>query len=237
MNSSISISTNSDFQRRHIGPKEGEIQSMLRVLGLSSLEALADRVIPQTIRTQKPFPSLGEGLSEDQALGLLKAWMSENKVAQSYIGLGFHDCRVPSVIQRCIFENPLWYTAYTPYQPEISQGRLESLLNFQTMIVDLTQMEIANASLLDEGTAAAEALAMAHAAAKNKSDRFWVSDHLHPHVIEVLKTRSEPLGLKMRVGGLSPDQLQEPIFAVFTQYPGTDGSLASGRKLTEWVHA
>ena len=231
------LSTETEFRHRHIGPSQNEKNQMLKTLGLESLQELSERVIPKSIRTQNPYPRLGSGLSEIQALQKLKTWMGENRVAKSYIGMGFHDTLTPSVIQRTLFENPLWYTAYTPYQPEISQGRLEALLNFQTMVMDLTQMEIANASLLDEGTAAAEAMAMAHSLAKNKSNIFIVSENLHPHVITVLQTRAEPLGLDMRVQKISQNSFQQPVFAVFTQYPGSDGEIASSKDITAQVQA
>lgn len=230
---------NQEFQKRHIGPRSEDIKNQLKALGFQNLEELLSKVIPSNIRTQKDFPSLGKGQSEDQALATLKKMMAKNRVAKSYIGMGFHDCITPSVIQRNVLENPLWYTAYTPYQPEISQGRLEALLNFQTMVCELTGMELSNASLLDEGTAAAEAMAMAHSLSKNKSDTFLVSSTLHPHVIEVLKTRSEALGLHMKVmQNLSSGELpQDPVFAAILSYPDTEGNICDWTGLTKAIQA
>jgi glycine dehydrogenase len=229
------FSSNQEFSARHIGPNDSEILSMLKELGFSELEELANHVIPKAIRSTHRFEKLGPGVSEFQILQNLKKTMAKNKVFKSYIGAGYHDTITPTVIQRNILENPVWYTAYTPYQPEISQGRLEALLNFQTMIIDLTGMEIANASLLDEGTAAAEAMAMAHSLAKNKANAFVASPRLHPHVLAVLKTRSAPLGLEMIVQepGLTFDQ---PIFAAFVSYPTTDGSVEDYSVLAQKLH-
>ncbi len=230
--SDTAFSTSQEFTHRHIGLTPYSEKEMLSELGFSDLERMAQNVIPKNIRTSSPF-QLGPGSSESETLHTLKKMMSQNQVFRSYIGLGYHGTLTPSVIQRNILENPLWYTSYTPYQPEISQGRLESLLNFQTMVCDLTGMEIANASLLDEGTAAAEAMSMAHGLVKNKSDLFYVSHKLHPHVIEVLKTRSEPLGLKMKVVDTTTEELKEPHFAVILSYPHTDGGLHNYKSLLQ----
>ncbi|RLP96212.1 glycine dehydrogenase (aminomethyl-transferring), partial [Micromonospora sp. CV4] len=183
----------------HIGPTDSDIHEMLKTLGFNSLDQMADKVIPAQIRTTHAYADVGNGISEHGLLNHLKQMVSKNKVYKNYIGMGYHDTITPTVIQRNIFENPVWYTAYTPYQPEISQGRLEALLNFQTMIADLNGMEIANASLLDEGTAAAEAMFMAHSLCKTKANAFVVSPDMHPHVIEVIGTRAEPLGFEMIV--------------------------------------
>jgi glycine dehydrogenase len=153
------MQTNHEFSGRHIGPRTSDVQIMLKELGFSNLEEMASKVIPKNIRSQKGF-DLGPGLSEFEMLNKAKSILSKNKITRNYIGLGFHDTITPTVIQRNVLENPVWYTAYTPYQAEIAQGRMESLLNFQTVVTDLTAMEISNASLLDEGTAAAEAMAM-----------------------------------------------------------------------------
>lgn len=229
------LSSNQEFKGRHIGPDKEDQKSMLQTLGFSSLEEMATKVIPANIRSKHNF-NLGDGISEYELLKHFKSMMSKNQIFRSYIGLGFHDTITPTVIQRNILENPVWYTAYTPYQAEIAQGRLESLLNFQTMITDLTGMEISNASLLDEGTAAAEAMAMAHSLVKNKANAFYVSSLLHPHVIEVLKTRSTPLGLEMIVDRPENFKFDQNVFAVFVGYPNTDGSIVDYSDLTKKAH-
>lgn len=219
------LSTSSEFTRRHIGPSKQDIQEMLSSLNLRSLDELADQVVPASIRSQHVPAKSGMGISEAEALRQLKALMSKNKIYRTMIGMGYYDTYTPSVIQRNILENPVWYTAYTPYQAEIAQGRLESLLNFQTMVKDLTGMEISNASLLDEGTAAAEAMAMAQNLSKNtKATAFVVSPDLHPHVLEVLKTRATPLELEMIVMDPQKFTFDQEVFAVFMQYPNTEGS-------------
>lgn len=231
------LSSQNEFIQRHIGPTPEEQQEMLQALGFQTLEEMADKVIPKNIRSQDTFKDVGAGISEHEILKKLKSIMSKNKVFKSYIGLGYHDTITPSPILRNVFENPVWYTAYTPYQPEISQGRLESLLNFQTVIKDLTAMEIANASLLDEGTAAAEAMAMAHSLCKKtEANLFYVSHLMHPHVIEVLKTRSEPLGLEMQVVDVNNMQWNEKAFAVFVQYPSSLGEVLDYKPLAEQAH-
>lgn len=231
------FSTDAEFQSRHIGPTESEVAQMLKTLGFTSLEEMAGKVIPKNIRTEHKFAALGKGISEFRILENLKKTMAKNKVHRSFIGLGFHDTITPTVIQRNILENPVWYTAYTPYQPEISQGRMEALLNFQTMVMELTGMEIANASLLDEGTAAAEAMSMAHSLAKNKSNLFYVSSDLHPHVLEVLKTRSEPLGLQMKSFSGATADLSETPFAVILSYPHSNGAVVDYREFAQKAHA
>jgi len=214
-----------EFRRRHIGPNQENQLKMLKELGFGSIDELLQHVIPKNIRSSHHFKPLGEGLTEHQALQALKSMMSKNQIYRSYIGLGFHDTITPTVIQRNILENPVWYTAYTPYQPEISQGRMEALLNFQTMITDLTGMEISNASLLDEGTAAAEALMMAREVSKNKSNVFIASNDLHPHVIEVLRTRAEPMGLEMKILNPLEFDFTTEVFAVVLGYPNTHGEI------------
>lgn len=230
------FSTQSEFAHRHIGPSDFETQEMLKQLGFSKLEEMASKVIPKNIRSTHQFADLGHGLSEFETLKKLKAMMSQNQVYRTYLGLGFHDTITPSPILRNVLESPAWYTAYTPYQPEISQGRLEALLNFQTVIMDLTGMEIANASLLDEGSAAAEAMAMAQALVKNKATEFIASPGLHPHVLEVLKTRSEPMGFKMHV--IEPEDYKgtAPIFAMIVSYPTTDGKVRDYKAIAEKAH-
>ena len=230
------LDTRHEFQSRHIGPREADISAMLKELGFSDLEEMAAKIVPKGLRTEKPF-MVGEGLSEHDLLQKLKNMVGRNKIYTSLIGLGYHDTITPTVIQRNILENPVWYTAYTPYQAEIAQGRLEALLNFQTMIKDLTGMEIANASLLDEGTAAAEAMAMAYSLSK-KSDvnSFLVSPQMHPHVLEVLGTRAEPLGLKMILQEPEQFDFSVPIFAAFVQYPNTEGVIEDHRAFSKKIH-
>src|SRR5207237_1403807 len=184
----------SSCARRHSGTNEYEVRAMLREVGFESLDTLVEAAVPKNIRLDREL-NLPESKSEMEALDELRAISRKNKIARSFIGCGYSDCITPPVIQRNVFENPGWYTAYTPYQAEIAQGRLEALVNFQTMITDLTGMEIANASLLDEATAAAEAMAMAHALSKAKSDVIAVAADLHPQTRAVLKTRAWPLGI------------------------------------------
>ena len=230
-----SLSTHAEFQSRHIGPQDPEITQMLTDLGFSSLEELASKVIPKNILS-KNAPDIGHGVSEADLLQNLKKMMAKNKVFRSFIGMGYHDTLTPTVIQRNVLENPVWYTAYTPYQAEIAQGRLEALLNFQTMVSDLTAMEIANASLLDEGTATAEAMAMAHNLSKNKATAFLAAKDLHPHVLEILKTRSEPLGLKMIVEDPLKYSFDQAVFAVIVSYPSSEGSITNYAELTKRTH-
>lgn len=235
--SSSQNSTQNEFIGRHIGPRDEDIQAMLKELGFSSLEEMARQVVPQKIRTSQGYPAVGPGISEYNLLYQLKNTLSKNKVYRSLIGMGFSDTITPTVIQRNIFENPVWYTAYTPYQAEIAQGRLEALLNFQTMVIDLTGMEIANSSLLDEGTAAAEAMTMALASHKQDDiSHFVVSPKMHPHVIEVLKTRSEPLGLKMLLQDPKTYDFKTPVFAAFVQYPDTEGVIEDYKEMTAKFH-
>jgi len=185
------------FVRRHIGPRPADIQAMLATLGLDSLEALADRAVPANIRLRRPL-NLPAAVSEFEALQRLRGLAEQNQVFRSFIGQGFYDCITPPVIQRNILENPGWYTQYTPYQAEISQGRLEMLLNFQTMVSDLTALPVANASLLDEATACAEAMMMAHRLkATEGRDTFLVSRTCHPQNIAVVRTRAAALGIKV----------------------------------------
>jgi glycine dehydrogenase len=218
-------STQQEFAKRHIGPNEADTQAMLKALGFSNLEELAGHVIPKNIRSSYKFPELGNGVSEFELLQDLRKMLSANKVYNSFLGMGYHDTITPTVIQRNVLENPVWYTAYTPYQPEISQGRLEAILNFQTMVTDLTGMEIANASLLDEGTAAAEAVAMAHSLYKGKSTICLASPQLHPHVLAVLKTRTEAVGLTLRLEEPLTWNGSEEVFAAIVSYPNTEGEI------------
>ncbi len=181
------------FQDRHIGPSADDIARMTKVVGVPSVDALIDQAMPAAIRQQTPL-ALGTALSEAQLLDKMRSVAARNRTMVSLIGQGYYDTLLPPVIQRNVLENPAWYTSYTPYQPEISQGRLEALLNFQTMVIDLTGLPIANASLLDEATAAAEAMAMAHRIASGKPATFFVDHECHPQTIAVVRTRAEPLG-------------------------------------------
>ncbi len=226
----------SSFAPRHIGPNSDDIKQMLEVLGFSNLDALIDQTVPEAIRVKQPL-RLPEAESEYAALTLLKKVASKNQVFRSYIGMGYYDSITPPVIARNILENPGWYTAYTPYQPEIAQGRLEALLNFQTMIIDLTGLEIANASLLDEATAAAEAMSLSYGVSKNKANGYFVSRDCHPQTIDVLQTRAQPLGIKIIVGDHQTFDFEEPIFGAVLQYPASDGTIYDYRAFIEKAHA
>ena len=226
-----------DFaNRRHIGPSPAEMAEMLRSVGASSLDALIDEIVPADIRQKTPL-SWGKALSEQAVLARLRAVADRNKVMTSFIGQGYHGTVTPPAIQRNIFENPAWYTAYTPYQPEISQGRLEALLNYQTMIADLTALDVANASLLDEGTAAAEAMALCQRSAKTKAAAFFVDHHCHPQTIAVLQTRAEPLGWKVIVGDPFTDLNPAEVFGALFQYPGTYGHVHDFTGVIGKLHA
>jgi len=228
------LDPHTDFLPRHIGPSDADQRHMLAALGASSLEALIDEVVPPRIRSQQPLALPGPR-SEPDVLGELGQLAARNQVYRSYIGQGYYGTHTPNVILRNILENPAWYTAYTPYQPEISQGRLEALLNFQTMVADLTGLDIANASLLDEGTAAAEAMTLARRGARSGSDVFFVSGHCHPQTVEVVRTRAECLGIRIVVG----DEAQglPECFGVLLQYPHSLGGVADYRALAEAAHA
>ncbi|AFZ26542.1 glycine dehydrogenase, decarboxylating [Cylindrospermum stagnale PCC 7417] len=225
-----------NFAQRHIGPNSDDIQQMLDVLGFSSLDALIDQTVPQAIRLTQSL-QLPSAQSEYAALAKLKQIAAKNQVCRSFIGTGYYDCITPAVIQRNILENPGWYTAYTPYQPEIAQGRLEALLNFQTMIIDLTGLEIANASLLDEATAAAEAMSLSYGVCKNKAIAFFVSRECHPQTIDVLQTRAKPLGIKIIIGDHQTFEFEQPIFGAILQYPATDGTIHDYRAFIDKSHA
>lgn len=239
----------SPFANRHIGPRAEDIMEMLAALGYASMVDFIDDVVPEDIRFQpstKTGRALLPGMSESEMLAALKRLAADNHVYRSYIGTGYYNCIVPPVIQRNILENPGWYTQYTPYQAEISQGRLEALLNFQTMVIDLTGLPIANASLLDEATAAAEAMGMCFAAAparlksastgKPESRTFFVSETCHPQTIAVLQTRAEPLGIQLRIGNHREVDFDEPILGAIVQYPATDGTINDYRGFAEQVH-
>ncbi|MDA9795885.1 aminomethyl-transferring glycine dehydrogenase, partial [Paracoccaceae bacterium] len=211
-----------DFaNRRHIGPSPQEMQKMLGLLGCDTLDALIDDTLPKSIRQSQPL-DFGKAKSERELLYHMRLTASKNKVLSSLIGQGYYGTVTPPVIQRNILENPAWYTAYTPYQPEISQGRLEALLNFQTMVTDLTGLEIANASLLDEATACAEAMTMAQRVAKSKVKAFFVDENCHPQNIAVMQTRAKPLGIEVIVD--APERMvADQVFGAIFQYPGTYG--------------
>jgi glycine cleavage system P protein (glycine dehydrogenase) len=211
------------FARRHIGSNKEEVRVMLREVGFEDLDSLVEAAVPQNIRLDRDL-DLPEAKSEIEALAELRAISRKNKVPRSFIGCGYSDCITPPVIQRNILENPGWYTAYTPYQAELAQGRLEALLNFQTMITDLTALEIANASLLDEATAAAEAMALCHAVVPNRKT-FFVADNCHPQTIAVVQTRAKPLGIEIQIGNFAEFELDETVFGALVQYPATDGAI------------
>src|SRR3982075_1397179 len=212
------------FVRRHIGPSPRDISAMLETVGAKSLSALMAQTLPSSIRQKTPL-DLGAPLSETEALAHMSELASQNQVFTSLIGQGYSGTILPAVIQRNILENPAWYTAYTPYQPEISQGRLEALFNFQTMICDLTGLDIANASLLDEATAAAEAMALAERVAQVKSKTFFVDREVHPQTLAVLRTRAEPLGWSLIVGDPLSDLGRADVVGALLQYPGTSGAV------------
>lgn len=227
------------FQSRHIGPAKNDVQEMLDAVGVHSLDELVDQTVPNNIRLSAPL-RLPEAVSEHRFLKSLRAFAKQNVVYKSYVGLGYYNCITPSVILRNIFQNPGWYTQYTPYQAEISQGRLEALLNFQTMISDLTKMEIANASLLDEATAAAEAMVMLHSIANKSSDsrqKFFISETCFPQTIDVLKLRAKPLGFEIVLGDYETATLDNSFFGAIVQYPAQDGAVNDYRRFIENAHA
>ena len=212
------------FARRHIGPDDRQTDAMLEAVGASSLDDLTQKVTPEAIRSEKPL-DLPEALTERQVLDHLKAMADQNEIKTSMIGMGYYGTITPTVILRNVLENPGWYTAYTPYQAEISQGRLEVLLNFQQAVTDLTGLELANASLLDEATAAAEAMAMAKRVAKAKSDRFFVDADCHPQTLAVLQTRAEAFGYEIVTGDPFEDLDASGVFAALLHYPGSSGEV------------
>jgi glycine dehydrogenase len=225
-----------DFQRRHIGLSADEIGEMLHTVRAADLAALIDETLPPDIRQPQPL-DLGPPLCEPELLAKLRDVASRNRRMISMIGQGYYGTHMPAVIQRNVFENPGWYTAYTPYQPEISQGRLEALLNFQTMIADLTSLPVANASLLDEATAAAEAMAMAHRLAKTKANNFFVDRDCHPQTIAVVQTRAEPFGWQVVVGDPRRDLDPATVFGALLQYPGSSGEIVDYRDIITQLHA
>ncbi|WP_315390017.1 aminomethyl-transferring glycine dehydrogenase [uncultured Stenotrophomonas sp.] len=223
------------FVERHIGPNDAEIAQMLDVVGHASLDALTDAIVPAGIKSPAPL-ALPDSLTEVEALAKIRAIADKNQVFRTFIGQGYYGTLTPNVILRNVLENPAWYTAYTPYQAEISQGRMEALINFQTLCADLTGMEIANASLLDEATAAAEAMTLAKRSAKSKSDTFFVHDAVHPQTLELLRTRAEPLGIVLRVG-TPAEALEADSYGVLLQYPDTFGHVGDYKALADAVHA
>ncbi len=224
------------FVERHVGPDAGELREMLQHIGYDNLESLIDAAVPEGIRLQGKL-ALPEPETEFEVLRKIREISLKNRVAKSYIGLGYHACVTPPVIQRSILENPGWYTAYTPYQAEIAQGRLEALLNFQTMVTDLTGLEIANASLLDEATAAAEGMAMCFALRKQPSVRaFFVSQACHPQTIAVVETRARPLGIDLIVADHRTWNFSTPVFGALVQYPATDGTIHNYAEFIRGLH-
>ena len=224
------------FLHRHIGPDAREVEKMVEVLGVKSLDALIDRTVPASIRLQRPL-DLPKGRSEHGLLQEVAAVGARNLVFRSFIGMGYSDTVTPPVILRNILENPGWYTQYTPYQPEIAQGRLEALLNYQTMVIDLTALPVANASLLDEATAAAEAMTMMRALCERDSQNaFFVAQDCHPQTIAVVKTRAQPLGVEVLVGDPDKFDFVKDIFGALIQYPGTDGTIRDPRAFIEKAH-
>lgn len=226
--------TEAPFVARHIGPALADQERMLNTLGLDCVDALMEQVVPAAIHTRQSL-DLPQPLDEPGVLAHIKALADQNRLMRNYIGQGYYGTHTPNVILRNVLENPAWYTAYTPYQPEISQGRLEAILNFQTMVADLTGLDIANASLLDEGTAAAEAMAMAWRVARQKDEPFFVSKHCHPQTIEVVRTRARGLGIELVVGDESQDDVLS-CFGVLLQYPHSLGNVVDYRSLAQSVH-
>ncbi|MBT3351412.1 MAG: aminomethyl-transferring glycine dehydrogenase [Nitrospinaceae bacterium] len=224
-----------EFIRRHNGPDEADIAAMLGALDFSSLEELIEKTVPAPIISSHPL-GIGESRTEQEVMARLKSLASKNRVFRSMIGMGYSDCHTPTVILRNILENPGWYTAYTPYQPEISQGRLEALLNFQTMVMDLTGMEMTNASLLDEATSAAEAMVMCYSISKSESKKIFISEDCHPQTIEVMKTRAEPMGIEIVVGDHHEGSFEGDPYALMLQYPASSGEVYDYASLVAEAH-
>ena len=229
------LANHDEFIQRHIGPDAAETAAMLSELGVDSVEALIAQTVPADIRLKTPLAT-GPAMTEADALAKLKLAASKNKMFKSYIGMGYHPTLTPNVILRNVLENPGWYTAYTPYQPEIAQGRLESLLNFQQLTLDLTGMELASASLLDEATAAAEAMALAKRVTKSKSNLYFISDDVHPQTIDVVKTRAEMFGFDVVVGKAA-DAVNQDVFGALIQYPATNGDVRNDSELIAQLQA
>ena len=232
----LDVSDAADFQRRHIGPDVDQQRAMLATLGAVDLEQCVTAIVPESIRLREPL-DLPAPCSERAALAELRMLAAQNQTFTSLLGLGYHDCTLPAVIQRNVLENPGWYTAYTPYQAEISQGRLEGLLNFQQLIMDLTGMEMANASLLDEATAAAEAMAMARRiGSKHPSNRFFVSAQCLPQTLAVLATRAEYFGIELVIGDPDTGLAAGDYFGALLQYTGRDGAVTDLGPQIEAIH-
>ena len=223
------------FIERHIGPNDAEIAQMLHVIGHGSLEAMTDAIVPGQIKSKQPL-ALPESITEEEALAKIRLIARKNQVFKNFIGQGYYGTLTPNVILRNILENPAWYTAYTPYQAEISQGRMEALINFQTMVTDLTGMDISNASLLDEATAAGEAMTLAKRSAKSKSNVFFVANDVHPQTLEVLHTRADGIGIELHIGDAS-DAIKVDSFGVLLQYPNTFGQIHDYHAVADAVHA
>src|SRR5918996_804003 len=225
------------FVSRHIGPADEDVKEMLATLGFGSLDELVDATVPAAIRLRRPL-DLPPAQSEYEALAGMRAIARRNRVTRSFIGLGFHETITPPTIQQNILDNPGWYTASTPYQAEIAQGRLEALLNFQTVVIDLTGLEIANASLLDESTAAAEAMTLAYAVrGKEGKETFFVSELCHPQTIDVVRTRARARGIDVVVGDHRSAKIGGNVFGVLVQYPATDGAIHDYRELADRAHS
>ncbi|MFC3650973.1 aminomethyl-transferring glycine dehydrogenase [Dyella humi] len=223
------------FIERHIGPNDAEIAQMLHAIGYDSLEAMTDAIVPGQIKSKQPL-AMPESITEEEALAKIRVIARKNKVFKNFIGQGYYGTLTPNVILRNILENPAWYTAYTPYQAEISQGRMEALINFQTMVADLTGMDISNASLLDEATAAGEAMTLAKRSAKSKSNVFFVANDVHPQTLEVLHTRADGIGIELHVGDAA-EASSVDSFGVLLQYPNTYGQIHDYRAVADAVHA
>ncbi|MCK4707241.1 MAG: glycine dehydrogenase (aminomethyl-transferring), partial [Gammaproteobacteria bacterium] len=224
-----------DFESRHVGPDTLEQNAMLELLGLKSLDALIDKVVPESIRRHDDM-TIQPGLTEQQSLAKLKNMASKNRVLKSCIGMGYYNTFTPPTIQRNILENPAWYTAYTPYQAEISQGRMEAMLNFQTMVADLSGLELANASMLDEATACAEAMTLCQRMSKSKGKVFFVADDCHPQNIDVVKTRAKTLDIELVIGDPLKGFAELDIFGVLLQYPSTSGEVKDYQNVCDQAH-
>ena len=229
------------FLSRHVGPRPEEVQKMLKTIGVSSLDSLIEQTIPSEILLKKPL-SVGKAMSEYDYLNHIRELARKNKSYKTYIGMGYYNTIMPSVIQRNILENPGWYTAYTPYQAEISQGRLEALLNFQTLIAEMTKMPLANASLLDEATAAAEAMIMffngrSREMQKNSANQFLVSEDIFPQTLEVIKTRAEVLNIEVVVGNHEKFEFTPMVFGAMIQYPNQWGEVKDYSQFVEKAKA
>ena len=236
----MNIEIKNEYAYRHIGPDSQERKEMLETIGVGSLDELIDKTVPKNIRLKQKL-NLKKGKSEFAFFDGLKKMAYQNEVFKSFIGLGYYDTTTPSVILRNIFDNPGWYTQYTPYQAEIAQGRLEALLNFQTMVMDLTAMEVANASLLDEATAVAEAMTMLYRLrkpqqVKTEANEFLVSDKMFPQTIDVLKTRAAPLGINLRIMPAAHFEYDEKVYGAIIQFPDEEGAIEDYSSLISKAH-